>query len=186
MATLYGRNTRRITAADVNNVYTQNFTVTTSGDVGKGFVLDGYHTTGGCGTTDPSGVFIELKDDVPWTYITMEFYLTGTAACWSFNNGGYPNAINNTGNLLSFNSSLDRVFNSTNSFELPQFAIKMNACDNNANNFMHGSFQVGSFRTFRVTRRRNTSGNLAGPHHGRSCNSTGTGARTIIKNIFVW
>lgn len=187
MAVNYGQAARRVTSSEVYQVVTTGGTVLSTGDDNDGFFVSFQHDQAGCGAAE-SGVFVEIKDFITWTYVSMEFYLTGTAACWSFNNGDRATGIGNsgTGNLLSFNSTLDRVHKSVNCFELPQFTLQMSACDNNSNNFFNNAYHVGSFKTFRINRRRNVNGNRAGPMHGRSCNTTGSGSVTLIRNIWVW
>lgn len=187
MSAVYGRPANRISLYHVSQVVVTGGTLLASGDSEGGFYVSFQHDQAGCGGPE-SGVFIELKDFIPWTNISMEFYLTGTAACWDFNNGTRATNIGNsgTGNLLSFDSFLDRVHKSVNCFELPQFALKMSACDNNSDNFFNSGYHVGAFKSFRINRRRNVNGNLAGPMHARSCNTTGSGSVTIIRNIYVW
>lgn len=187
MSITYGQKGYRVTQAQVSQVVTTGGTLLESGDRQGGFYVKFQHDQAGCGGPE-SGVFIEISNFISWSYVSMEFYLTGNAACWDFNNGTRATNIGNSasGNLLTFNSALDAVTKAENCFELPQFTLQMSACDNNSNNFFHGSYNVGSYKTFRIVRRRNQNGNLAGPMHARSCNSTGTGSDTIIKNIYVW
>lgn len=187
MTVFYGRKAYRVTADKISSVTNVNGTIISQGDINEGYEITFQHDTAGCGAAD-SGLFVAIKDFIPWTNISMEFYLTGTASCWSFNNGGYVGSAGNsgTGYLLSYNSSLDVISKAVNSFELPQYTKQMNACDNASTNFMHSSYYTGAFRKFSITRRRDSSGNLAGPCTGRSCNSTGAGSWTTIRNIYVW
>lgn len=192
-----------VKAADVNAVYTNNMTITTNGNGSDGnYVFQGTHDTGGCGGPD-SGVFIQLKDNISWSYITVKFSLTGTASCWTFMGGGNSNdgsaggyyGIAGTppatmssypgGNIEFYNESLgDRTFWDVNAFTNPAstMAKKMNACDNAADNF----FRYGtSEKQFWITcRRKSSSLGLAGVWAGRSCNTTGV--YTKIENIIIW
>ena len=184
MASKYGKNIYRISSSLVNGVYYYGGTVLFSGDVNGSFEVQFRHDSSGCGNPD-SGIFVEIKDFISWTNIVMQYSLTGTASCWGFNDSnGYGKSVGNngTGNLLAFDSSIDGAKNSINAFEDPAYTLKTRACDNNADNFMRFN---SSGRSFFMYRRRDSSGNLAGPQHGRSCNSTGSGSVTTIKNIFV-
>lgn len=183
MSTNYGRTSRRIGSFDINLLTVANGTVLSSGeDSYGGYFIKFQFDNNGCGVTPDSRFSIELKDQTPWTNISYEAYNQGTAACWDFNAGG----TFGLGNLLAYNSSIDTISRAVNCFELPQFTKKMSACDNNSDNFMHGNFFVGSYRSFFVTRRRNLTTSLANLNFQRSCCSTGTGSFIIVRNIFVW
>ena len=183
MGISYGRSSLRVTSDDVNSITNTNGTIVSQGnDSYGGFQITWYPLNGGCGVTPNSFFKVELKDPIPWTNITYELYTTAYSACWNFNQGGQ----NGTGNLATFNSSLDRTFNTKNSFELPQYQIKMNACDNEPTNFMHNSFKTGTFRSFFVTRRRSVTTSLANINVELSCNGTGASQLYTIRNIFVW
>lgn len=182
MSINYGRNSRRIGSFDINLLTVANGTVVSSGeDSYGGYFIKFQIDSAGCGAPN-SRFSIELKDQTPWTNISYEAYNEGTASCWDFNAGG----AFGLGNLLAYNSSIDTISRAVNCFELPQFAKKMSACDNNSDNFMHNVYAVGTFRSFFVTRRRNLTTSLVNLNFERSCNSTGTGSFIIVRNIFVW
>lgn len=184
MSIKYGTNSRKITLSDINQVVQANCTQLDSGvDSDGGYYIKMQINNFGCGGSPNSKFYVELKDNKAWTKISYEVYIEGVASCWNFNNyGSYG-----FGNLLEFDVNQDKIFYSKNSFELPQFAKKMNACDNNSDNFYHTSFKVGTFRSFFVTRRRNTSNsNLANLNFELSCNSTGSSSFILLRNIFVW
>jgi len=190
-----------VKASDVNAVYTNNMTIVTSEDVLGQYVFEGTHNTGGCGGPD-SGVFIQLKDNIAWSKITVKFTLVGTASCWTFMGGGNSNdgtpggfygvagsppaemSSFPGGNIEPYNESLgDRIFWDVNAFTntAATMARKMNACDNDANNF----FRYGGTKEFWATYRRKSATNgLAGVWAGRSCNTTGV--NTKIENIIIW
>jgi len=190
-----------VKASDVNAVYTNNMTIVTSGDVLDQYVFEGTHNTGGCGGPD-SGVFIQLKDNIAWSKITVKFTLDGTASCWTFMGGGNSNDGSSGGfygvagsppatmsaypggNIEFYNESLgDRIFWDVNAFTNTASTMtrKMNACDNSADNF----FRYGGTKQFWATyRRKDVSNGLAGVWAGRSCNTTGV--NTKIENIIIW
>jgi len=178
-----------VAAAQVNTVQITGGTILSQGDVaGVGFQTQFRHDLGGCGGPD-SGVFVEIKDFMPWTYMSVQFLLIGTASCWSFNTPGYGAAVGNsgTGNMLSYDTAAGdvciRTYLAQND---PSFNTHnpVSACDNAADNFMIANGSV--YRQCTFVRRRNINGNLAGPHHGRSCNSIGSGSISILQNIYVW
>lgn len=174
----------KVTPDMINNVFYTGSTITAQGaDSTGGYYITYQHDVGGCGTLPESNLFVEIKDVIPWTKMTCEFYCTGTSACWDFNNGTTqrPPTIPIFGNMMQFDATQDKVFNCVNSFENPAYTLRMSACDNDATNFM----RFNSFRSFYSTRRRNLNGQLAGPQHGRSCNTTGAGATTTIRNIYI-
>lgn len=178
MSTYYGRNYKNITLFDISSVSLLNCTNTNLSDIETGAVLTFSHPAIGCSS---SGFTILLKDIIPWTRITYKIYLTGTTSCWAFSEGTSYVPVN--ANIVSWNSSQDRVFFPINCWELPQYTLKMSACDNNSDNFFHGSFATGSFREFYTTRRRDSMSSLAGLSCGRACLVAGT---TIISDIRVW
>lgn len=179
MAINYGRNYRKITLSDISSISIVNSTNTSAIDDENGAVLQFSHSSSvGCGS---SGFTILLKDTTPWTRITYKIYLTGTTSCWAFSQG--TSYVPADANILVWDSSQDRVFFSKNCWELPQYTLKMSACDNNSDNFFHGSYATGTYREFYTTRRRNSTASLAGLSCGRACMGDGT---TIISNIRVW
>lgn len=189
MSVYYNQKALRITTADVYSITTYNMTTTLSEDVDGGFQFQGYHTASGCGGAD-TGVLILLRDTIAWTKMCFKFEGTGTAACWSFMNtanGNYGGSTGTpTGNMLDYNASFDRVYDNYLTWEVTAYQThdRTYACDNNADNFFR--FNSGEYKAFRMTRRRNVGAGLAGIHHGRSCNSTGSGSATKISDIFVW
>lgn len=182
MGISYGTNSLRIKSAHINQIVNTNGTIVSQGDSGQGFEFRWYPNNAGCGGSPNSKFYIELLDPIPWTNITYEVYTTGTASCWNFNSGGSLG----TGNLVAFNSSIDRVTRCQNSFELPQYTLQMSACDNATTNFMHVSFKTGTFRSFFATRRRDSPSSLANINLELSCNGAGVDNIFIIRNIFVW
>jgi hypothetical protein len=186
MATLYGAASRRITLTDINFVTMQATTIITSGiDTSGGYYITFQVDGVGC-VPSPNNpyVVIELKDNPPWTMITYEMYFTTTSSCWNFNSGG----TNGTGGLLAYDPLIDRVFNCVNSFELPQYTKQMSVCDNAATNFLHYTHATGTFRSFFVTRRRDTSSySPVQIMCELACNAeSGVGKNITIRNIMVW
>jgi hypothetical protein len=181
MGTHYGQKSSKISSTDINQIIYANGTIINQGDDANGnFYIKFQFDTYGCGGPD-GYIRVELKNTIPWTKISYEIYNAGSAACWSYNQGAFD------GNLLSFDLSLDRIFNSTNSFALPQYTKKMAACDNSPDNFLHVVYQTGTISSFFVTRRKNTSNSsLSQITHQRSCNSVGAGSYVIIRNIVVF
>lgn len=188
MGTFYGRKGYKIDSSWVNSIATTGGTVLSSGDDSNGaFAVSFRHDLGGCGNPD-SGIFVQLKDNIIWTGMSVEFQLLGSASCWSFNNLGYGQAVGSgTGNMLPYSEAAGdlcvKTYLAQNDAPYTTHD-KVNACDNNADNFFR--FNTSVYRNCTFVRRRDVNGSLAGPHHGRSCNSTGSGAITIIKNIYVW
>ena len=189
MAIQYNQLAHRVTSADVQSITLFNVTMTKSTDENGSFIFEGYHTTGGCGSAQDSGVLILLKDNIPWTKMCFKWEGAGNGACWSFMNAssnfgaatGTP-----TGNMLDYNESLgDRLHDNFLSWEVPVYQThnRTTACNNNADNFFR--FNANEFKKFRMTRRRNIGVGLAGIHHGRSCNSFGVGSVTRISEIFL-
>lgn len=188
MTTYYGRQAYRVTASQVSSVDITGGTIISQGDVDGGFEVRFQHDLGGCGNPD-SGIFVAIRDFVSWTWMSVDFMVTGTASCWSFNHPSYGAAVGNgaTGNILTYNESLgDKCVKTYLAQEDAAYSShdKVTACDNDSNNFMR--YTGETFRRCTFVRRRNVNGQLAGPHHGRSCNSTGSGSMTVIKNIYVW
>jgi len=175
MGISYGRNSLRVTNSYINQITNTNGVIVSQGDDSSGgFQFVWYPLNGGCGSTPDSRFFIELKDTFPWKYITYQVSTTGIAACWDFNQS--------SGNFISFDSSIDRVFNSANSFENPAYQIKMSACDNDATNF----YRFSGVKSFYVTRRRNSLVTPASIFLNLSCNTVGAGSAVTINNIFIW
>jgi hypothetical protein len=191
MAVGYGPVSRLLTSNDINNITIANSTLISSGiDINGGYYVTFQPNNYGCGVTPNSSLQVELKDNSLWTKITYEMYFTLTSSCWNFNNYG----TFGTGNLLTFNSTIDRVFNCVNSFEvidggtgLPKYTKQMNACDGATTNFLLSGNQTGTYRSFFVTRRRDTSTSaLVKLICELSCNATGAGNNVTFRNIRVW
>jgi len=114
------------------------------------------------------------------------FTSTGVGSCWGWNgNNGYgAGLLTPTGNLSRYNESLgDFTYNEFNVWNLPQFRKYFSACDNTPDNYMHGSFQVGTSRGFTMFSRRSNTNALSGPSHGRTCTNSGTITFSSIKVV---
>jgi len=193
MSSKYGRLSFLVTSNMVDSVTTTGGTIISQGNTGynNSYEIIFQHDLNGCGTP-ASAIVILLKDTTPnWKYITWEWRGIGTASCWNFNHTAAwalsGTSAYNLGYLQAYNESLgDKVFNTYLTWEIPAYQThsKVTACNNDANNFFR--FNGAEYKSFFMKRRRDTSGNLAGIHHSRSCNSTGTGSRTHIRNIFVY
>jgi hypothetical protein len=192
MSVNYNPRARLVTADEVQTLTILNMTTTFNGDRNGSYVYEGYHNVAGCGGPE-SGVQIILKDNIPWTRISFLFEGTGGSACWSFMSSSGQRAVDTgipTGNLLDFSEAAgDRIYDGWLSYtgngnvggiDSP----RTSRCDNDPGNWMN--FNTSLFRRFRMNRRRNVGVGLAGIHHGRSCNGTGTGNVTRISNIFIW
>jgi len=179
MATHYGVKATRINSSDISSITITNCSIASQGDIGNGYEIQFTNAGSGCGL--PVSFYIELRDSVAWSNISCEFYLVGTASCWSFNQAGHGAVA---GNLISYNSTIDTITAAKNCFELPQFTKQMTICDNATTNMLHSSFAVGAFRSFRINRRRSSLVTPAGISHGRDC--IGANGYTIVRNIFVW
>jgi hypothetical protein len=178
MAINYGRNARKITLSDINSITLLNCTNTALSENSAGAVITFSHPNIGCTT---SGFTVLLNDIISWSTITFKVYVTGVASCWAFCQG--TNYVPTDANIINWSTGTDRVFFSQNCWELPQYALKMSACDNASDNFFHGTYHTGTFKSFFTTRRRSSMGSLAGLSHGRACIGEGT---TIISDIRVW
>jgi hypothetical protein len=185
MGVLYGGQSYRVMYKDVNAVYLVGSTIMQQDDVDGGYQLTIRHDTGdGC---QSSGFFVQLKDFIPWTRIAVEFWTTGSAACWSYMQPGGYGSTNGDGNIYAYDESLgDRCVKTYLAQDEAAYAshAKAGACDNDANNFMR--YNTTTYRRCSFVRRRNVNGSLGGIHHGRACNEVGGNAITIIKNIYVW
>lgn len=189
MAIQYNQLAYRVTAADVQSITLFNVVMTKSADENGAFVFEGYHNTGGCGSSQDSGLLILIKDVMPWSKMCFKWEGTGSAACWSFMDANTHFGASTgtpTGNMLAYNESLgDRLHDNFLSWEVPAYQShnRTTSCDNNENNFFR--FNANQFRKFRMTRRRNVGMGPAGIHHGRSCNTSGVTAVTRISEIFL-
>lgn len=191
MGVSYGKSSILITPEDINDVILDStgrstYTITTNVD-GSAIVTVNMllNSSNSCGSNN--GVFVQLKDTMEWNNLYVRFISTGVASCWGWNgNNSYGSGLSpsqSQGNLLSYNEGLgDFTKNEFNVWNLPQFRKYFSACDNNSDNYMHGSFQVGSLRGFDMYCRRNNMSLLGGPSHGRTCSNTGT---LIISNMII-
>ena len=178
----YGPKSRIVTLDDINSISTSNGSIvsTSTGNLGSdgSYQFTFTHNAVGCGST---GYYIELKDNIAWKYMSFRFQSTNlVSACWSFCTGGYAPA---SGNILSYDEGKgDIVFFNQNSWEKTQFQThnKESACDNDSNNFLHGSYYTGFPIITWMRRRRNVNGSLAGIAIGFACTNGGT---TSISNI---
>ena len=183
MAIHYNTKSTRISSAGVNQVVIANSTILEQGDDPSGnFYVKWQPDSGGCGGGPDSKIYVEIKDDVPWTKISYELFIVAIASCWNFNSGGSQG----NGKLLAYNSAIDTTITATNSLENPIYSKTMNLCNNSSNNFMHGTYATGAYRSLFVSRRRDTSlSGLANINVALSCNNYGAGKYIIIRNIFV-
>jgi hypothetical protein len=174
------KNFKRVTSDMIDSVVNTNCTLLSQGnDSTGGYAISYQFNLGGCGGTE-SGLYIKIKNTIPWSRIFCKFTNEGTAACWTFNQSGYG-AI--APNLASYNTGLgDIIFrwDASNAFENTQFNVQVGACDNEATNFMRYS----GVKSFYMFMRRN-NGNIAGVGHGRSCNTTGAGSYCTISEIYI-
>jgi hypothetical protein len=176
--TLYAQRFRRVTANMIDAVNTSGTSsINSSGNDSNGYYrLNFQHSNSGC---DSSGFAIKIKRDIEWSFLMCDFYMEGGASCWNFNADGYSPS---SGMLTWDANSGDLFMDAFNSFELPQYTKKSNACDNEPTNFMHGGYLTGSNRGFTMLSRRNGT-SYAGPTHGRACNGSGI---TIVSNIIIF
>lgn len=171
--------------SDVNAIYLIGATIISQDIENDGYSIRIQHNTGNA--CDSTGVYIQLKDNIPWTKISAEFWTTGAAACWTYMQPGGYGSTNGDGNIYSYDESLgDRCLRTSLAQDDAQFVshAKASACDNDANNFMR--YNTTTFRKCTFVRRRNVNGSLGGIHHGRACSEIGSNAVTIIKNIRIW
>lgn len=188
MATGYGIASTLVTSDLVYAVNLKNSTIITeeTGNIGPngGYQVKFRHDTAGCGNPD-SGIFVELNDNIPWTRITFEWLGLGTSACWSFNGGSYgADGWPPSGYLQSFDANQDIISRTYLTWEVPAYQShnRINGCDTNPDNFFR--FNASEYKSLFMSRRRDTTGNRAGVHFGRSCNNVGD--LTIIRNIRIW
>lgn len=180
MSVNYGQNGYPIGRNDISAISLTSclFTVDQVGDFGQWtFTMNNV----GCGSTGFNLIIRDSNIPFVWSKISWKTYIGFTSSCWSFAN---TNGTYGTGNhnILSWNSSLDSISKPKNCWELSQYTLKMNACDNNTDNFLHSSYATGSFRYWNMVRRRN--GTLsAGPAAGFACTAGGT---CIITQITVF
>lgn len=174
------KNFKRVTSDMIDSVVNTNCTLLSQGnDSTGGYAISYQFNLGGCGGTE-SGLYVKIKNTIPWSRIFCKFTNEGNAACWTFNQSGYG-AI--APNLASYNAgSGDIIFrwDASNAFENTQFNVQVGACDNESTNFMRYS-GVKSFYMFM----RRYDNNIAGVGHGRSCNTTGAGSYCTISEIYI-
>lgn len=137
----------------------------------------------GCGSTGANILIDDSKIPFVWTHIAWRTRPEFRSSCFNFANGSSNYGVG-TPNIEAWNPSLgDAIARPKNCFELSQYAVNMYACNNNADNFMHQSYATGSFREWRMKRRRVSSSNPAGAAAGFACTNGGT---CIISDIVVW
>lgn len=155
-----------VTVDDVETVVYNNMQSITEGEYYRdgGYYWQGYNIYGGCGNANgDAGVIVVLKDNMQYNRVMAFFEMTGTAACWSFmgNSGGtgFGNSGPNVppeygttyrgGNMKRYFNSVNndpqgRFYWQTNAFDSnTNFTYKWSACDNNNQNFFHGSWATG-------------------------------------------
>jgi len=184
MSTIGGPYNRKVVSSDIAAINALNITIVSAetGNIGpnNSYQIKFYNNIGGCSS---SGIFLQIKNDSNWTKITCEFEFGGTAACWNFDNGYGPGG----NNMATYNESQNDIipsYRSLNSWEIPAYQShnKIQACDNDANNFMRFDVQ----RIIRMRRHRDSTSSNGGISFGRACSTSGTGAFTIIRNIRIW
>jgi len=177
----YGQSGYIIGPSNISTINLTNSTLTSSGFEGSYGTWTFSMQNVGCGSTGLNLIISDGTIPFEWTKISWKTWINFGSSCWDFANNNFVYG-NGAHNILSWNSSLDSISKPKNSWELPQYTLKMNACDNNPDNFTHGSFLTGSFRHWNMTRRRN--GTLsAGPAAGFACTGGGT---CIISQIMVF
>lgn len=188
MSSIVGPNTTLVTWNHISSITNSNCTIVMSetGNLGPdgGFQIKFYNNTGGCGTSVQGRLTLMLNDnDFVWSHISCEFELQGTGACWGFNDNSYADSANLKGYYVD-SSGFISDYRAVNSWENPTYQShnRETACDNADNNF----FRFSGVKRFVMKRSRANLSSLAGISHGRSCNSTGEGSYTIIKNIRIW
>lgn len=169
---------RRVTLDMIDTVNINSLgSITASANDANGMYYVTYsHPVDGCVS---SGFAVKIKSSISWSYLICKFYLTGGSACWNFNCDGYSPSSG----MLSYDVSAgDQILLPTNTFENTGFTKKSSACDNNADNFFHQSFNTAAYKEFTMFSRRNGTSS-AGPTHGRAC---GTGGITTISEIYIF
>ena len=173
MSTFYNQDGFVITQGHISaiNVSTSSF---------SSYFLDGAYpgwefamSSVGCSSTGFNIIIDDSKIPFTWTKIAWKTWVNFASSCWNFadSNNAYGSGAHNIAGWSPSNG--DAVSRCFNSFELPQYALKMGACDNNSDNFMHGSYLTGSFRSWNMYRRRSGS-SAAGPAAGFACTGGGT------------
>ena len=181
MGTSYGINSKIIYEDDIDNIVANGVVVTASGDhPTRGYSISWYSTLFGCGNAEMR-FLMDLKETYPrWNYLTYKVDYLTTSTCWFFNERAVPN------NIETFDTSLgDMMYLSKNCFELPQFNVVSQACDNSASNAFRVSVGEGS-KSFYTKRRRNSSAGLAGPAMYFSCCPTGPANVCTVSDIRVY
>jgi len=183
MALSYGQKAYKISTSNISAINLTSCTLTTSSDTASGSgIWEFSHSNVACGSTGFNLIINDATIPTLWSNISWKTWIGFTSSCWSF-----ANANNQYGtgshNILSFSTaSGDLVSKYKNSWEIPTYTLKMAACDNNADNFIHQSYATGTFRYWHMKRRRDGT-NTAGPAAGFACTSGGT---CIISDVFVW
>ena len=186
MGTSYGKQIHKVVAADIDTLTQQNCTVITNGNVNGTYVLKLQFNEAGCGGSESGGniTINNLVEGWRWEYITFKNICYGNGSCYNFNETGYGGQGLN--GLVTYNTSatvIDSVQWCYQSFEVSGISEIMVRCDNASSNV----FRLGPDpKIFWTTRRRSSSTSSAGPSHGRSCSSAGSGATWELSDIIVW
>lgn len=182
MGLAYGQSGYIITADNVSSVNITAGSLASYDNDGTGVWTFSMNNVG-CGSTGANILINDATIPFAWTRIAWKTQCNFRSSCWNFaqSNGGYGNGTHNIFGWSPANG--DAISKPVNSFELPQYTVKMQACDNNSDNFMHGGFATGSFRHWNMLRRRSVGTGPAGPAAGFACTSGGT---CIISQIVVF
>lgn len=180
MGTLYGKDSMLVTPSMIEDIIVDNtgrttFTINVE-ENGAARVVANMVLNSSNNCQSNNGIFIRIKDVIPWNRLYVRILSTGTASCHGWNgNNDYGSGMNSTqqsGNLLNFNQSAgDYTKNEFNVWDNPTYVRSFRMCDNNANNYMRFN---SSGRGWDMFCRRNSMATLAGPSHGRTCSTTGT------------
>jgi hypothetical protein len=185
MSVFYGKNVRRVPPNNVT-LTLNNMTLVSSGSDARGaYYVSAYVNSDspGCGNPKEPSILVTIDDAIlpGWKYVTFKSYGTFVASCWNLNESSWLN------NLSSYSVAAgDKIFRSTNCFELSQFTVKTSACDNDPTNAFHSSFYVGTYREWYQMRRRNNLAQSAGPAIQLSCNSVGATSVITISDMYVF
>ncbi len=181
----YGTTSKRISAGEVHSIVTSNMTILAEGeDSLGGYYLSAYINSNapGCGSPNFPVMSVNIKNEalLGWKKVTFKTYGTFITSCWSLNENAYSNNISSYSAVAG-----DRIFKSKNCFELPQFAVKTTACDNESDNAFHSYNVVGTYREWYQTRRRDSLTAIAGPSIELGCNSVGESFIITFSDIYV-
>jgi hypothetical protein len=173
MGTSYGQAGYPIGTGNISVSNLTNCTLSSSGSDGVYGSWTFNMQNVGCGSTGFNLIINDATVPFVWTRIAWRTRIEFGSSCWSFanSNGDYGTGNHN---ISAWNVSLgDSVTKPTNCWELPQYTLKMSACDNNSDNFEHATYMTGTFRQWSMVRRRNGTSS-AGPAAGFACTGGGT------------